>query len=48
MDSLYSTQAERFEKQGDIQIAAEYRQLANEAKARATRYDVLADFTDKS
>jgi hypothetical protein len=43
MVAIYQYQAERFEKQGDTQIAAEYKQLANEAIARAERYTVLAE-----
>ena len=42
MIPLYTAQAERFEKHGDAQIAAEYRQLASEAMGRAERYMVLA------
>jgi hypothetical protein len=33
---------------GDAQIAAEYKQLSNEAVARAERYRVLADFEKTS
>jgi hypothetical protein len=46
MVPFYTAQAERFEKQGDAQIAAEYRQLASESEARAERYTVLAGSSD--
>jgi len=46
MVTLYSTQAERFEKAGNPQIAAEYRQLSAEALARAERYTILAGLSD--
>jgi hypothetical protein len=46
MMSDYRRQAERFEKQGDALVAAEYRQLATEAMARTERYTLLADSSE--
>ena len=42
IDILRRSRLNAFEKQGDTQVAAEYRQLASEAKARVERYTVLA------
>jgi hypothetical protein len=44
----YKTKAERHARQGDTQIAREYRQLAAESRVRAERYLVLADFAEKN
>jgi len=44
----YEAKAEQYALQGDTQVAAEYRQLAAEAKTHAVRYTVLADFAEKN
>jgi hypothetical protein len=46
MVAIYHTQAERFAHAGQEQIAAEYRQLADEAAARSHRYAALARLTE--
>jgi predicted ArsR family transcriptional regulator len=45
--STYKAQSERSAAAGDEQIAAEYRQLMQEARARAERYQSLADLAEK-
>jgi hypothetical protein len=46
MMSIYRRQAERFEKQGDALVAAEYRQLATEQWPEPKRYTLLADSSE--
>jgi hypothetical protein len=43
---VYSARAEWFEQKGEAHIAIEYRQLAQEAVARAQRYNSLADLAE--
>jgi hypothetical protein len=47
MVATYKAQAERFAAVGDEQIAAEYRQLTQEALARAERYQSLANLAEE-
>jgi hypothetical protein len=45
--ATYKAQAKRFDAAGDGQIVAEYRQLAQEARARAERYQALAELAEE-
>ena len=45
--ATYKAQAERFAAADDEQIAAEYRQLTQEALARAERYQSLANLAEE-